>query len=363
MPRARGVELPREHVVGEAELEDLVDARRERRCLHGHDHLDAALEIARHQVGGADVVARITAAAEPVDARVLEERPHDRADPDRLGQTRNARPQTAHAAHDQVDLDALSRCLVERVDQLAVGEAVDLDRDPPDPRELPLALDLLEQPAAQRARCDQQLAVGGLLAAAGEIVEQLRGVGGECVGAAEQTEVLVGARRLRVIVAGADVHVAADAVGLRAHHERDLAVRLEADHAVHDVHARLLEHLRELDVGLFVEARGKLDKRHHLLAGGGGLDQVAHQRVLDARRAVERVLDREHRGVVGGLGEERLGGIAERLVRVLHEHVLLADRREQVRGAVRSRSERGRRHGHVGRQLGIGPVERVDLPQ
>src|SRR6185503_21371659 len=106
----------------------------------------------------------------------------------------------AHTAHDQIDLDARLRRLVERVDQWAVGQAVHLDGNPTAAPELALALDLLDQRRAQRARRDDQLAIGGLLAAAGQIVEQLRGVGGERRRRAEQPEVFVRTRSLWVIV-------------------------------------------------------------------------------------------------------------------------------------------------------------------
>ena len=95
----------------------------------------------------------------------------------------------------------------------------------------------------------------------------------------EQAEVLVQPRGLRVVVAGADVGVAAQAaVGLLADDQRELAVRLEADHAVDDVAAGLLERAGPLDVGLLVEARVDLDDDEHLLAGLGGVDQRVDER-------------------------------------------------------------------------------------
>src|SRR3546814_3774915 len=59
--------------------------------------------------------------------------------------------------------------------------------------------------------------------------------------AGEQPEVLVGASRLGVVVAGADVAVATDAVGLVAHDQCGLRVHLEPDQAVDDVHAGEIE--------------------------------------------------------------------------------------------------------------------------
>ena len=111
---------------------------------------------------------------------------------------------------------------------------------------------------------------------------------------------------MRVVVAGADVAVAADAVGLLADDEEHLGVRLQADEAVHHVHARFFEHAGPFDVGLFVEARLQLDERDDLLALLGGLDQRAHDRALGPGGAVDRLLDREHVRVGGRLLDELL---------------------------------------------------------
>ena len=74
------------------------------------------------------------------------------------------------------------------------------------------------------------------------------------------------ARGGRVVVAGAEVRVAADAVLLAPHHQHQLAVRLEADEAVDDLDAGLLHAPRPADVLLLVEARLQLDDDGDLLA-------------------------------------------------------------------------------------------------
>ena len=122
----------------------------------------------------------------------------------------------------------------------------------------------------------------------------------------EQPEVFVEASGLGVVVAGADVRVAAqDAVLVLAHDHAELAVRLEPDDAVHDVAAGLLELARPPDVGLLVEAGLDLDEHQHLLAGLGSVDQCVHDRRVTAG-AVERLLDGQDVRVVGGLLEEGL---------------------------------------------------------
>ena len=215
--------------------------------------------------------------AEPDDARVLEVAADDRAHRDVLGQAGHAGAQAADAAHDEIDLGARRRRRVELVDHLGVDERVHLHRDLA--AGMRLAADELAQLVAQVHRRDEQPAVLARAAVAGEVVEQLREVGAEIGVAREHAEVFVGGRGLRVVVAGADVAVAADAVGLLAHDEQDLGVRLQPDEPVHDVRARLLEHAGPFDVRLLVEARLQLDERDHLLARFGRL----HERRDDAR--------------------------------------------------------------------------------
>ena len=123
--------------------------------------------------------------------------------------------------------------------------------------------------------------------------------------AREQPEVRVQARGLRVVVAGADVHVVAHAVALAADDEDALGVRLERRQAVDDVHAGLLQRARPRDVRALVEARLELHQADRLLAALGGADQRRDERRVVAR-AVHGLLDREHVGVVDGLLDEAL---------------------------------------------------------
>ena len=82
-------------------------------------------------------------------------------------------------------------------------------------------------------------------------------------------------------------------------------------------------------------------------------DQVAHDRTR-LSRAVDRVLDREHARVACGVVEEVLDG-AERVVRVMHQHVTLADRGEhQLRALPRRAADR-----HVHRIAQLDGVFRV----
>ena len=99
--------------------------------------------------------------------------------------------------------------------------------------------------------------------------------------------------------------VATDPLRLVPHDHRQLAVRLEPDQPVDHVAAGVLELACPADVGLLVEARLDLDDHEHLLACLGGVDQGVDDRGV-AGGAVERLLDREHVRVGGGLLDEPL---------------------------------------------------------
>ena len=230
-------------------------------------------------------------------------------------------------ADDQVDLHAGLRGPVERVDGLLVDQRVHLElhqrlrrrRGRSGPARSIRSI----RPAADAVRRHQQPAERGLPAVTGEHVEQVGDVGADLGIGGEHAEVLVQPGGLRVVVAGADVAVAADLVALLAYHQRGLAVRLEADQAVDDVAAGPLQGARPADVGHLVEAGLHLDQHHHLLAGGGRVDQRVDDRRV-AAGAVERLLDGQHVRVGGGLLDEALHAGGERVVRVVHQDVALA---------------------------------------
>ena len=116
------------------------------------------------------------------------------------------------------------------------------------------------------------------------------------------------ARRARVVVAGAQMRVgdeprAARRVALAPQQQRELRVRLQAEHAVDDLRARVLELLGPVDVRFLVEARHQLDDDRHFLAAPRRLDQRLHQHRVDAR-AVDRLLDRDDVRIVGRAADE-----------------------------------------------------------
>ena len=71
----------------------------------------------------------------------------------------------------------------------------------------------------------------------------------------EQTEVGINARRGGIVVAGSNVSVTANPVGVAAHEQRKLAVGLQSNQAVKDLHAGIFQIARPADVVSLIEAR------------------------------------------------------------------------------------------------------------
>ena len=137
---------------------------------------------------------------------------------------------------------------------------------------------------------------------------------------------------------------------------------LEADDPVDHVDARLFEGTGPADVGLLVEARLQLDDRRHLLAVLGRPDQRGHDGAVPAG-AVERLLDPQHGGVLGRLGDEGLDRGGEGVVGVVDQHVALAQDGEELGRLMGRRRQAGRRHGRPGLDVQVGTVQGVDPPQ
>ena len=135
---------------------------------------------------------------------------------------------------------------------------------------------------------------------AGQLVEQTGHILTDHRIAGQQTQIGVDSCGLRVVIAGAHMAVAAQAVGFLTHHEAQLAVGLQAYDAVHHVHACTFEFAGPRDVGILVEASLDLDQCQHLLAGMRGVDQGVDDRRI-AGRAVQRLLEGEHLRIGGRL--------------------------------------------------------------
>ena len=238
-----------------------------------------------------------------------------------------------HAAHHQVDAHAGLAGLVQRLDDLGVGQRVELGDDVRRlafERELGLARNHVEHALLQGERRVQQLLHAQGLAHADQLAEQLADVFGQSVVGRQQAVVGVQTGVAGVVVTGAQVRITHDFTVLAAQDQHHLGVGLEPDHTVDHHRTRSLQAAGHLQVGLFVEARAQFDHRSDLLAVTGGV----HQRVDDLRvgtGAVQGLAHGEHMRVLGSLAQQ-VDHRREGLERVHQQDVLLADHAEDVVG-------------------------------
>ncbi|CFT89483.1 Uncharacterised protein [Bordetella pertussis] len=149
-----------------------------------------------------------------------------------------------------------------------------------------------------------------------------------------------------MVVAGAQVRVAAQPPFLAAQHQRHLGVRLVRDHAIDHVRAHFLQARGPVDVGLLVKARHQLHHHGDFLAGARRRQQDLHQLGVLAG-AVDGLLDRHHVRVQRRGGQE-VDDRLERLVGMVQQAILLGHGGEQL-GRLLAHAVERRRHG---RQVG-----------
>ena len=263
---------------------------------------------------------------------MLEIAPHDGADPDPLGETGHPGTKATDAPHDQVDARSLPGRRAQLVDELRIRQPVHF-HDDAGVGLGGLISDQLDHRLAKAERGHQELPVRALAAVPREVVEQIGDVGAQVGVGAHQPDVLVQGRRGGVVVPRPDMAVP-DPVGFAPDHHRDLGVRLEPDHAVHDVDTSLFQDAGPGDVRFLVEPGLELDQSRHLLAGLGSPDERTDDAALATRRSVKGLLDRQDPGIPCRLLDEALHRGGERVVWVLHQDVAVTEHPEQTGGRV-----------------------------
>ena len=178
--------------------------------------------------------------------------------------------QRADAAHDQLHLHARLRGAIQLLHHVLVQQRIHLHDDPrrlARPCVVGLARNQVGHPLGQIHRGHQQRVVVRLLGVRGQKVEDVVHRHRHLRIGRQQTQIGIERRRRRVVVARPQVRIAADgAVGFLARNQRQLAVRLQSHQSVEDLHPRIFQLARPLDVGGLVEARFHLHHHRHFLA-------------------------------------------------------------------------------------------------
>ena len=237
---------------------------------------------------------------------MFKETADDGANANAVGHAFDAGAQYAEAADDEVDFDAGLGGLIESVNDGWLEERIHLGDDVGGaacPGVFRFAANEAEKTFSHGERRDEKRAVVVDLGVRGEVVEDHVHALGDLRIAGEYAEVGVEARGDGVVVAGAEVAVAAGyAIFVAAHKQGELAVGLETDDAVKHLYAGVFHAARPADVGRFVEAGHELDNQRGFFSGRGFNECGEYGRVLAG--AIEGLLHADDGGVFGaGLNE------------------------------------------------------------
>jgi len=93
------------------------------------DHLDAAVEVAGHEISAAEKNEWIPPIGEDIDSAMLEETVHDASNLDVFAQSWDTGTEAADPAYEELDGDSFLGAGVQRLDDLRVDEGVGFDKD------------------------------------------------------------------------------------------------------------------------------------------------------------------------------------------------------------------------------------------
>ena len=265
--------------VPELILEHLLQAGAQVRVTDGGGHLHPAGGVAGHKVGGGDIDPAALPLAEEVDAGVLQVAPHDAHHPDMFRQAGHAPNEAADAPHHQVDFHPGVGRLNELVDELFIGEPVELEAQVGGTSRFGLLNFPVDEGGDfgfQAGRGHQQQPAVLHHLAHGQGIEHPRGLRAELGVGGHEGEVGVQPHGVLVIVSRAHL---GDILHLALVHpgdEQQLGVDLQPVQAVDHPAPGLLQHPGPADVVFLVEPGPQLHQGHYLFAVFGGIHQGLH---------------------------------------------------------------------------------------
>ena len=188
-------------------------------------------------------------------------------------------------------------------------------------------------------------------------MEQLDDVTRDVRPARKQPKVGIHLGGLVVVVAAADMCVAAETIWFASHDDRCFSMRFRPGNTVNNVNTRIFQRICPANIAVFVKSRFQFHKASDLFALFGGLDQHRHERAVFAG-AINGHLDGQYVVVVDRRSHKTSDGCIETLERVMHQDVARANQGKDVRGVIR---HRGRDRGAPRRILQFRDIQPGDL--
>src|ERR1700733_2840701 len=320
--------------VSQISAKDLVaDAMANLRITYGEDDLAAFKEIARHPVGTAAIDFVLAPVGKIKDAAVLKETANYRAHTNVLAYPRNPRANGTDSAHDQVDLHPGLRSFIKGFNHCLLKQRIHLGdnvRGTASQRVLGFAMDHADGALRQGQRRYQQRSVIVRFRMCSEVIEDTMHAGRDLRVGRQQAEIRVETRGIGIVVAGAEVHIpAGDTVRIVANQHGQLAVRLEPDDAMEDLHPGIFKIARPADVRGFVETSHQLHHDGYFLGLRSLGKGVEHGRV--GTGAIKRLFHGDYARILRTQLHEIDHGIGG-VVGVVEQQVMVTEFVEKILG-------------------------------
>jgi len=197
------------------------------RVENREDDLDAAVEVAGHEIGAAEKNEWIPPIGEDIDAAMFEETVDDASDLDVFAQPWDTGAEAADPADEELDGDSFLGASVKRLDDLRVDEGVGFDKDSGRAAGTVVGgfpVNEFEEARGKIKRGDEEFVEVGCFRHSRQDVEKRSDFGGQGGETGEQAEVGVEAGGAGMIVSCTEVQIGLEMVLFPADDEEDFAV-------------------------------------------------------------------------------------------------------------------------------------------
>ena len=219
----------RAHVIAQIQIEQRLDATDMLLCFYREEQLYAVIKVTRHPVGTGKIQLLLAAVGKPEDTAVLQLPAYNTAHRNIIADALNARAQTANTAHNQINMYACGRSLVQLLDYGLVNQRVHLGDDVSLTTGTYHSNFIVNQRVnllAQSQRRHNQLVPNRWLAVAAKQIEERRSIAAELIVRRHQAKVGIQLCGAVVIVACTQMQITPDAVILLAHNQNNFGMCL-----------------------------------------------------------------------------------------------------------------------------------------
>ena len=205
--------------------------------------LHAAVEVARHKIGGGNIELCVIATAKLINTAMLQKAADNTGDMDVFRLTGHTRQDAADAADDELHLHARTGSRRQLVDDFALGDGIGLDADIAALSQRNLPVDILKQHFFDAKGRNAELLICAVQLVDKHIAEKRSRIFTDRLVGGHEAEVGIHGVGLFIIVARADLREVAGFIAAAKRDQANFTVALEALCAVDHLASGLLQHL------------------------------------------------------------------------------------------------------------------------